>query len=218
MVTTINTTKAGRRIVGGSWESACTSSWNRRFLVKQPDGITAFGGSLPLAELNMKSCKATEGLSSPPLSSPAAERQGGYTVSSTCVLICVCLFFLLLRMTIIPLSVGKFLVFQHSTQMSQCVKSLQVTSCHRFSHFLSHIPTASVRTSFFIPKHWMRFDYIENGNVSFSNCWLLVGRNTIDLCMSSLYPPTLPNSLNCTSDYFCRSRRVFHGNSHVVCK
>lgn len=45
--------------------------------MKQPDGIAAFGGSLPLAELNMNSCKATEGLSSPPLSSPTAEMQGG---------------------------------------------------------------------------------------------------------------------------------------------
>lgn len=58
------------------WESACSSSWNRRFLVKQPDGITAFGGCLPLADLHMKSRKATEGLGSPPLSSQLLKCNG----------------------------------------------------------------------------------------------------------------------------------------------
>lgn len=94
------------------WASACTSSWNRHFLVKQPDGLTAFGGPPPLAELNMKSGKATEGLSSPPLSSPAAEMQGGYTVSSTCVLICVrfCSFFCS-EWRLSPWVLGSFLSF-----------------------------------------------------------------------------------------------------------
>lgn len=45
--------------------------------MKQPDGIPAFGGSPPLADLNMNSeFKAVEGLRSAPLSSPAAEMQG----------------------------------------------------------------------------------------------------------------------------------------------
>lgn len=189
MITTVNSTKAGRKIVGG-WELDApppgrgVSWWNPAPSQAAARQHPAFGGSLPLAELNTNGCKA-RGPNSPlfhpqlpkrsiPVWLPLETHQKSYrwrtgalarhtgsflvrpafslsraaalawshhtellqipmgaTLSSTCMLVCVCLrSFFCLEWLWFPWLLGSFLSF-NTQHRCHCVwnpsRSLLVT-------------------------------------------------------------------------------------------
>lgn len=78
-VATVNSTKAGRRVLGGSSENRHAPHAGPGLPDETqhplPHSIAAFGGSPPLAGLDMESCKAAGHLNSPLLPLPTAETQ-----------------------------------------------------------------------------------------------------------------------------------------------